>query len=81
MLRHRVTPPEEPPSPGSKENIEIKQPTTHLRLPKDVRKMARLSAAAIERSLSEYVANLIHRDAQRTGIDQLVTTDSDRVTR
>ena len=59
----------------------IKQPTTHLRLPKEVRKMARLSAAAIEQTLSEYVAELIRRDAQRTGIDQLVTTDGKEVTR
>ncbi|MFT7580726.1 MAG: hypothetical protein ACI9MR_002399 [Myxococcota bacterium] len=42
---------------------------------------ARLSAAAIEQSLSEYVATLIRRDAQRTGIDQLVATDREEVTR
>ena len=59
----------------------LKHPTTHLRLSQRVRKLARLSAAAIDASLSDYIASLIVRDAKRTGIDQLITKYASEVTR
>ena len=58
----------------------VKHPTNRHRLSQRVRKLARLTAAAVEPSLSNYVAHLVVRDARRTGIDELVTTDAAEVT-
>ena len=59
----------------------IKEPTTYLRLPRDVRRLARLSAAAADKTLSGYVADLIRRDARRTGVARLVTDQAEEATR
>lgn len=50
----------------------IKDRTTYLRLPPAVRRMARLAAAAADKTLSQYIADLIRTDAERKGIDALV---------
>lgn len=59
----------------------LKEPTTYLRLPTDVRQMARLSAAAADQTLSAYVADLIRSDAQRTGIAALIQSRAEEVAR
>ncbi len=50
----------------------IKQPTTYLRLPPDVRRMARLAAAAADMTLSQYVAQLVRQDTDRSGVASIV---------
>ena len=50
----------------------IKTPTTYLRLPPDVRRMAKLAAAAADKTLSRYIADLVRTDAERKGISALV---------
>lgn len=51
----------------------VKEPTTYLRLPADVRRMLRLAAAAADRTLSEHVADLVREDARKSGIALLAT--------
>ena len=59
----------------------IKTPTTSLRLPPDVRQMARIGAAAADKTLSRYIADLIRTDAERKGIDALVQSSPEDVPR
>ena len=52
------------------------QKPTYLNLPDRVGRMARMAAAKMGVSLSEYVTGLVIRDAQETGIADLVDVES-----
>ena len=52
------------------------QKPTYLNLPDRVGRMARMAAAKAGTSLSEYVTGLVSRDAQETGIADLVDVES-----
>ena len=49
-----------------------KKSQTYLALPEEIRRMAGMSAARMGKSLSAYVADLVRKDADNTGIAKLV---------
>lgn len=49
-----------------------KKTPTYLHLPEEVRRMAGMGAARAGKSMSEYIADLIRKDATETGIAKLV---------
>lgn len=51
--------------------MDTKTPT-YLAIPEDVRRMAGMAAARAGQSLSEYIADLIRKDSDETGIATLV---------
>ena len=54
------------------------QKPTYLNMPDHVGRMARMAAARRGVSLSEYVTGLVTKDAQETGIADLVVPDRQR---
>ena len=55
-----------------------RKPPTYLTLPAVVARMAKMEAARRGTTVSDYIADLVREDCQRTGVADLAVNDADQ---